>query len=1293
MKKISLILSSLALLLIIWACSDLEHSNPFDPGSGSVTGLNNVELEILKIDQIKVIWDSDYFNVPGYTFQIDRKIGEHGVWQEKYKVFQKDVYFFTDSLAGIGQVNTYRVRVGYDQNLSEGVLDSVFNNFPSPTGVSLNRKDLNTVELRWSDNSNGEDGFIIDRYAGATWDDSLAIIDENTESWTDSTVSLNDSIKYRIWAYRKVTRSAAPESQWIDTTIPSPSNFTAQSLDLESVKISWTDNCIGEQGFKVDRKVGGGAWVSYYTAAADSTEWIDHNAVINETMQYRIYAYKGTDNSDIIVSNILENTFPAPTNLILNQMDLSTIRLDWKDNSDGEDGFVIDRKNSSGVWVNNVQLISGNTETWTDTPVVINDSLAYRIRGYKDTYYSAYSTATMSDITFPPPSNLAYQKMSLTSIKFTWTDNSVGEDSFIIDKKVGANEWTVSYATTAANATEWTDNSAQVNSDIQYRIYGKAGTNYSNYAVSEVIDNTVPSPSNLTYNKLDINSIRLNWTDNSNGETGFVIDRSVNGTWTNSFATAGSNATQWTDDSAVINSDLVYRIKAYYTTSYSITVETGIISNTFPAPSNITAQVTGMDITLNWTDNSIGEAGFKIDRKYDGGLWQDFYASVAANTITWNQTVADTGKYYYRVKAYSGTYLSATSAVAEAWAKQTENEMILVPAGTFQMGQVGVAEPVHEVTLTHSYYMAKYETTQKEWTDIMGSNPASGYGVGDNYPVYYVSWYDILVYCNKRSISEGLNPCYMINNSTNPNDWGTVPTAQDTTWDAVECRWYENGYRLPTEAEWEYAARYNDGRTYPWGETDYSTSICNYDGIGSTTPVGNYQYGKSQLGFYDMAGNVWEKVWDQWGDHTSDPQTDPTGYESDMHTLKGAAWDHPVGTHLKSANRSYHSSDYKIESSGFRVAKNNPADPRSDFFRTYGTSSDDEYANSMQQTTDGGYIICGAKYPYGSSDSNVFLLKTDANGKEIWQKIYGGNDSDVGYSVQQCNDGGYIILGHSRSFGTGSYDIYLIKTDSYGNESWYKTFGGEYSDEGYSVKQTSDGGYVICGETTSYGAGSSDVYLIKTDSSGNESWYKTFGGINPDHGFSVIQSNDSGYVICGQIAGDVCLIKTDSSGNESWNKTYGGSESDEGLCVQQTSDNGYIISGKTSSDPTDFGNLYLIKTDENGNETWHKTFGESGVLQEKGYSVKQTSDNGYIIAGSTTSYGAGVWDAYLIKTDSSGNQIWYKTFGGTNNDMAFDVLQTSDNKYVLTGYTESYGAGYRDAFLIKTDANGNVMGW
>jgi hypothetical protein len=264
-----------------------------------------------------------------------------------------------------------------------------------------------------------------------------------------------------------------------------------------------------------------------------------------------------------------------------------------------------------------------------------------------------------------------------------------------------------------------------------------------------------------------------------------------------------------------------------------------------------------------------------------------------------------------------------------------------------------------------------------------------------------------------------------------------------------------------------------------------------------------------------------------------------------------------------------------------------------------------------------------------------------ASAQTSWWRTYGGTDSDVGFSVQQTSDGGYIIVGYTRSFGLG-HDVYLIKTNASGDTLWTRTYGGTNTDEGHSVQQTSDGGYIIVGRTGSFGAGGWDVYLIKTDGSGGTLWTRTYGGTNHDEGNSVRQTSDSGYVIAGITKSfgvgsyDVYLIKTNASGDTLWTRTFGGADDDDGGSVQQTSDGGYIIAGRTAGS---FGSVsydvYLIKTNALGETLWTRTYG--GPNSDWSYSVQQTSDGGYIIAGATFSYGAGPYDVYLIKTDANGN--------------------------------------------------------
>ena len=349
---------------------------------------------------------------------------------------------------------------------------------------------------------------------------------------------------------------------------------------------------------------------------------------------------------------------------------------------------------------------------------------------------------------------------------------------------------------------------------------------------------------------------------------------------------------------------------------------------------------------------------------------------------------------------------------------------------------------------------------------------------------------------------------------------------------------------------------------------------------------------------------------------------------------------------------------------------------------TFGELGDDNGWSVLE--CDDGYIIVGDKES-GSRDSDICLIKTDKTGKQLAVTVFSTDGNDTGYSIQKTKDNGYIIVGKTDSSASKD-DVWLIKTDASGNEKWSKTFGGSSIDVGYSVQEI-ESGYIIAGWTKSYGSGNFDVWLIKTNTDGNKVWDKPFGGPKADRGHSVLDTKD-GYVIVGSTksygAGfdDVWLIKTDSKGNEEWSRTFGASGTDIGYSVQKTNDDGYIIVGATNSySLTNKLDVWLIKTDSEGNETWNKTFG--GSHADLGHAVQQTDDGGYIITGYTRSFGAGLEDVWLIKTDRTGDLEWYRTFGGPASDKGRSVQETDDNGYVIVGVTESHGIGKQDVWLIK----------
>jgi hypothetical protein len=351
-----------------------------------------------------------------------------------------------------------------------------------------------------------------------------------------------------------------------------------------------------------------------------------------------------------------------------------------------------------------------------------------------------------------------------------------------------------------------------------------------------------------------------------------------------------------------------------------------------------------------------------------------------------------------------------------------------------------------------------------------------------------------------------------------------------------------------------------------------------------------------------------------------------------------------------------------------------------DLNASFGGSYDDELY-SIQRTSDAGYIATGRTKSYGENNYDLFLIKADKTGNILWQKNYGGAREDEGYSVEETADGGYIVAGRTRSYGSGMYDVWLMKVDPSGEKTWDKAFGGALDDEASSIKQTIDGGFIIAGNTKSFGSGMYDVWLLKIDQFGGKIWDKTIGGSRDDMGDSIQETSDGGFVVAGTTGSwgngdaDALLIKIDSNGNEQWKKTFGGPRSERnpwsrGWSVQQTSDGGFAMLGSTNSLGSGGYDIWFIKTDANGDKIADKIYG--GAYDEEGGSLVETREGHHILIGSTRSFGSGGFDAWLIMTDQNGEKIWDQTFGSKLDDKGYSVIQTDDGSSVFAGKTTPY---------------------
>ena len=407
-----------------------------------------------------------------------------------------------------------------------------------------------------------------------------------------------------------------------------------------------------------------------------------------------------------------------------------------------------------------------------------------------------------------------------------------------------------------------------------------------------------------------------------------------------------------------------------------------------------------------------------------------------------------------------------------------------------------------------------------------------------------------------------------------------------------------------------------------------------------------------------------------------------------------------------------------------------------EFVKTFGGSLN-ESAQSVVKTVDGGYAILGHTQ---SMDGNIqnktntsfdyWLLKFNNNDELQWQNTYGGSDDDRGIDIIQTADNGYAVLGYSKSSdgnlteNAGSNDFWILKLDASGAIIWQKTFGFLGADIGYTLIQTNDNGYLITGVldvTASGGQGNSktsktlhaggDYWAIKLDANGTQEWSKFFGGSFTDTPYGVVETNDNSFIIVGASdsddidiknnkgAYDFWVVKIAATGDLIWEKSFGGSKIDEAWGITTTNDNNFIIAGDTRSTDKDVitnngaADVFVLKITPDGDVVWKKSFG--GTSFDTARSISTTFDGGFLISGSSRSADGnlsknnGQNDALVLKLNSNGNLEWQTTVGGANVDIAFDVIQLNDASIIAVGASSSTdqditeNKGFTDVLIFK----------